>query len=767
MSNFRLIVDNFLSSGINVLPINPGKIPYSFKENKFLEWTKYQFEMVCNNGLFEKICGLAIVCGDISGNLIGIDIDTKNDPDGDLWDLFIDKFEEFFPNYKDEVVIEQSPSGGYHIYLRSEVKALKTEMAAKNEFGKAIVEIKANGGLLTCFPTPNYKMIQGKFSSLPVFSSGQTEILLSLCRSFNQYIELKDTKDYPRRDYSNTDKEKSPFHQFNENGNILPILENHGWKVLKTRFGVSYLRFPNSHSEIHHATFNKIPKYLYCFSPNSDFEDYKAYSQSAIYCKLECNDDWKLCAEKLLEQGFGERYEKKLLSPVHIPRVSNDDEPPKISKFPIEVFPNLLQEIVYETCSVLDFSPDFLSMAILNAVSGALGLTHKIRMKNGWEQYGSLFTALVGSSAIGKSPTMKWAFAPLIKQETFYQKDYQTLKDEYDYQKGFNKKEKSVLGIQELKEPKAKELIINDSTIESLIESHSNNPKGLVLYVDELTAWVRKFNSYRKGGDEKNWLSIFDNGYVKTNRISRGVSFMPKTYVTVCGGIQPKILKDLATGSLEHDGFLYRFNFVYTQEKEAMKWEELSKRELSKGIIADYYKIINHFISFHYTDDSEKILPMTDDADKLWGEWYNKNEALKKKYKEDEDEAMLSISGKLSIYCTRFALLCQMMNYVCGEDDCEYIQKTAVESAIKLTEYFRIANQTALTSIKQMKIEEADEKRNVSGNVNWNDIFGEERVLQRKILVERINAMTGKSIRTADTLLKKELTEVKTGYYRI
>ncbi|MGL6139935.1 MAG: DUF3987 domain-containing protein, partial [Planktothrix sp.] len=762
-----IIIQNFLDSGINILPINAEKKPFNVKNGKLLEWAKYKSEFITNNGLFDGAYGICQVCGTISGNLTGIDIDTKNDLNGDLWNLFWEKLQEFLPEICEHILVEQSPSGGYHLYYRAENLA-KNHVIAKNKQGQGLIEIKGEGGLLTCFPTPKYRVIQGKFSNLPRLTEAQHQIVLSISQSLSEFIEFKDIKDAPRKEFSETSNEKSHFVQYNEKGDVIELLEANGWKALYSKNDKIFLRRPNSKSRVPHATFNYYPNITYIFSSNTEFEQFKGYSKSAIFCHYECGGDWKLCSKKLLDLGFGEKYErKKSTQEVAISRqilkknenneLGIDSETmlieqikTELPKFPFESFPLFLQEIIPEICKVKDFPEDFLAMSMLNAVSGCLGLTYSLVLKNGWEQYGSLFTALIGPSAIGKSPTMKWAFAPLIDQEILFQKDYTRLKSEFEYNKNLSKKEKTLLNIAEAKEPVAKELVINDSTIESLLISHKNNLKGLILYVDELTSWIRKFNAYRKGGDEKNWLSIFDNGYVKSSRVTTGINFIPKSYVTVCGGIQPRVLSDLANGSLEHDGFLYRFLFVFTEMKHSLSWDELSTRQLPYQIQENYAKFIQSFINLSM-NSSHKKLSLSEAANERWGQWYDNNEKMKRELSQDGKDDLTSITSKLSIYCTRFALLFQMMNHFAGESENKQIEVDAIESAIKLTEYFRVSNQMALSNIKEMKQFESDDKKSLTKSVlDWRQVFGEETELQRKSLIKRIMGLIGCATRTAD-----------------
>ena len=64
---------------------------------------------------FSTVSGIAVICGKVSGNLEVIDIDTKNDIGGSLYQNIVD-------NIPDEIMsklkVVQTRSGGYHMYYR-------------------------------------------------------------------------------------------------------------------------------------------------------------------------------------------------------------------------------------------------------------------------------------------------------------------------------------------------------------------------------------------------------------------------------------------------------------------------------------------------------------------------------------------------------------------------------------------------------------------------------------------------------------------------
>jgi hypothetical protein len=96
----------------------------------------------------------------------------------------------------------------------------------------------------------------------------------------------------------------SPGEDFNRKGDIRPILEKHGWKLLRTLNKEEYWLRPERESGIS-ATFNKIPNKFY-FVDSDPFEKNKAtYSKFEVYSYLEYGGDFDKAEEKLSLSGFG------------------------------------------------------------------------------------------------------------------------------------------------------------------------------------------------------------------------------------------------------------------------------------------------------------------------------------------------------------------------------------------------------------------------------------------------------------------------------
>jgi len=75
----------------------------------------------------------------------------------------------------------------------------------------------------------------------------------------------------------------------------------------------------------------------------------------------------------------------------------------KQSRFPVEVFPKAIQEIIIATKETLGFPVDFIGASILYAASVAIGNTCKVEIKGGFQEGAVLYLAIVARPGTNKT----------------------------------------------------------------------------------------------------------------------------------------------------------------------------------------------------------------------------------------------------------------------------------------------------------------------------------------------------------------------------
>jgi len=93
------------------------------------------------------------------------------------------------------------------------------------------------------------------------------------------------------------------------------------------------------------------------------------------------------------------------------------------------------------------------------------------------------------------------------------------------------------------------------------------NPRGLLVYRDELSGWIASLDRADRPGDRAFFLEAWQgSGSHYVDRIGRGSQYVPALAASVLGGIQPCKLEPLVSGSAG-DGFLPRFQILLWPEE--------------------------------------------------------------------------------------------------------------------------------------------------------------------------------------------------------
>lgn len=304
-----------LKAQLSVIPTKVDKLP------ALSTWKPYQSERLKEeeiDTLFNgpNVKGLAIICGAVSGNLEVIDVDTKHDTTGTLWEELRVLIEDNLPELYTKLVIAQTKSGGYHIYYRCSTIAGNLKLSTKLN-REVLVETRGEGGYVIAPPTPGYKYIQGDTDTIPTITPEDRDILFSIAKSFNELEEIKPKVNItPSATYSSSGL--TPWGDYNQRGDVLALLESKGWRVLnQTGQKINILR-PGSTDSKTSGNYHTGLKVLRVFSSSTEFNPDKGYSPAQVFSLLECNEDSKLTYRRLLELGYGEPYKGDTIRPTQV-----------------------------------------------------------------------------------------------------------------------------------------------------------------------------------------------------------------------------------------------------------------------------------------------------------------------------------------------------------------------------------------------------------------------------------------------------------------
>lgn len=286
---------------------------------------------------------LCILCGKVSGNTEIIDFDAG----GELFRAWCDRIPS---GLRDQLVVERTPSGGYHVCYRCDIEICGNLKLAQRCWpdGKVVtlIETRGESGLFLCAPTPGYEVIQGDLCNPPVLTEAERDVLLQTAWELNEYVPP--VVDCPThhghvgqrgsmsvgQPGSRPDNADRPGDKFNTRGDVRVVLEQHGWVRVKGSEN-EYWRRPGKASGWSATLKDGV---LYVFSANAaPFEPNRAYSPFAVYALLEHGGDWSHAASALRAQGYGSP------PPAHTPASSTVAT---VDATPIQLEPLTVRELV-------------------------------------------------------------------------------------------------------------------------------------------------------------------------------------------------------------------------------------------------------------------------------------------------------------------------------------------------------------------------------------------------------------------------------------
>ena len=312
---------SYLDSGFSVIPIKADGT-----KSPEVRWKGFQSERASTQEVenwFQDTgtqCGVAIICGKLSGNLEVLDFEQMG---------FFIRWKEVVlaqrPDLFAKIPVIATPGHGVNIYIRSEICEGNLKLA-RSEDGKIAIETRGEGGYVLAPGTPpdchplqsTYEQTGGEALTnlnADLLSVADRAFLFDCARSFDE-VEVQATPTEFEVSDSHGDR---PGDEFNQKANWSDLLEAHGWTLAFSQNETEYYRRPGKDDEGCSATVNyckneQSGSLLYVFSSNAaPFESHKAYSKFSAYAILVHDGNFAEAAKDLSTQGYGGEVEDAFL----------------------------------------------------------------------------------------------------------------------------------------------------------------------------------------------------------------------------------------------------------------------------------------------------------------------------------------------------------------------------------------------------------------------------------------------------------------------
>ncbi len=370
--------------------------------------------------------------------------------------------------------------------------------------------------------------------------------------------------------------------------------------------------------------------------------------------------------------------------------------------FPLAALPEPARGYVDACAAAIGCDPAYVALPVLSVLAGAIGNTRRIALKRGWSEPCILWCAIVGESGTMKSPALDHARefprrrqAQAMKRHRFALAEYENAMLAYQADLLEWKRRQGDRGEppRQPDEPSMERSIIDDATIEAVAPILMQNWRGGLILKDELGGWVGGFDRYAKprrgGGEAAKWIEMHGGRPVIIDRKTGTprTIYIPRAAVTVCGGIQPGILRRLIGQEERDNGLLARLLMAYPPRRPR-RWTEAEPAEQLTAALERVYGRLWE-LAPTTNDDGEPapaLMDLTAEAKAMFIEFVNAHGA--EQFELDGDLA--AAWSKLEGYAARLALLHQLVR--CAHNpssvDCDRVDADSMTAGITLARWF-------------------------------------------------------------------------------
>ena len=260
--------------------------------------------------------------------------------------------------------------------------------------------------------------------------------------------------------------------------------------------------------------------------------------------------------------------------------VPNDAAGNSFVPFPVECFPGPVRNYVRTVAESNCVDPCAPALAVLVVAGAAMGNAFRLKLKKGFAVPPLLWGCFVGRTGTNKTAPTREVVEPLRVNPPPPQN------------------EDPIMADRPLLCPPSRG-VIGDATSAAVIHRLADAPRGLLSFRDELAAWVKEFDAYKKGagggGDEQFWLKAWDADHYQFDRKTDDEhKEIHAAAVSILGGMQPPVLESCFDPSKYASGLVPRLLPVYPPER-SMRWSEA---EISDEARASWKRIVD-WLRFH------------------------------------------------------------------------------------------------------------------------------------------------------------------------
>ena len=349
---------------------------------------------------------------------------------------------------------------------------------------------------------------------------------------------------------------------------------------------------------------------------------------------------------------------------------------------------------------------DYVAMPLLGSAAGAIGAARWVSPWPGWGEPAILWVKLVGLPSAGKSPAMDAVREPLAAVERDAAASWPETRRSHEtaqmaaeaHREQWESAARAAvkdgrpappkpLDADEPEAPQMPRIVITDATIEATACILAGNPRGLVLWRDECSAWLGNLGKYGDG-DRAFWLEAYGGrSYIVDRKKHPEPLRIEHVAVSIVGGIQPDRLATLLMSG-DDDGMAARFLYTWPDSVSPIRPLNRSDGRLITRALGRLHKL-----EFQHGLEGGRpqpvTLPVEPTALDVFQAWRVQHHAAS----QSASGLMASSLGKMPGQALRLALVLELLWWAAGPDgtaEPRQVSVKALNAALELIDgYFK------------------------------------------------------------------------------
>jgi hypothetical protein len=370
--------------------------------------------------------------------------------------------------------------------------------------------------------------------------------------------------------------------------------------------------------------------------------------------------------------------------------------------FPVEALPPAIARITTHVARAIGCDPSFVALPLLTVLGAAIGHTRRLRIKRGWTVPAIIWSVIIGESGTKKTPPFDWVMEPVRRLEkeaharsVLERKRYEAELECWEREKAAWKSSKSTADPPEKPEPPpALRYLVSDVTLEALAGILRDNPRGVLLAVEELAGWTGSFGRYHTNGTNEQalWLPLYNAMPLfcdrKTGPPGERRIMVPRAGVWIAGTTQPGTLRRILTTEHREAGLAARLLLAWPP-RTVKDWSEA---DVDPELEAELAGIVERLYALHQEPqrDGEPgplVIEMTPDAKNVYKEFYRRHTREQVALEGD----LAAAFSKLEEVAARLALI---HHYACvagdpTRDDPRVVDAASMRAGVTYADWFK------------------------------------------------------------------------------